>query len=75
MSNVQCALGLGHTTRHENLLRMDFNNATCLMDCMKTNLVKVCMMASVQCVLLSYSIIIIDFGHRKYCLLLFLGGT
>lgn len=48
MCNMQCALGQGHMTQHDDLLRMDFSNATCLMDCVKTNLVKVCVMASVQ---------------------------
>ena len=41
MSSIQCALGEGHMTRHEDLLRMDYVNATCLMDCVKPNLFKV----------------------------------
>lgn len=41
MSSIQCALGEGHMTRHEDLLRMDYGNATCLMDCVKPNLFKV----------------------------------
>ena len=41
MSSIQCALGEGHMTRHEDLLRMDYANATCLMDCVKPNIFKV----------------------------------
>lgn len=41
MNSIQYALGEGHLTRHEEVLRMDYGNATCLMDCVKPNLVKV----------------------------------
>lgn len=41
MSNIQYALGEGHMTRHDEHLRMDYGNTTCLMECVKPNLVKV----------------------------------
>ena len=41
MSNIQCALGEGHMTRHDELLRMEYCNAACMMDCVKPNSFKV----------------------------------
>ena len=49
MSNIQCALGEGHMTRHDELLRMEYCNAACMMDCVKPNSFKV---PSIECVIL-----------------------
>ena len=54
MVNLQYALGEGHMTTHEDLFRMDYSNAACLMDCMKPNLVKVCSGFTTVCIIIDF---------------------
>ena len=42
MANPRFAFGEGHMTTYEDVFRMDYSNAACLMDCTKPTFVKVC---------------------------------